>query len=585
MDLDIDEVIEPEEEGIDLPMPGGMQARDYQLRALEAIEAGWQTYNRQLVVMATGTGKTVLFSKITQAVVAKGGKVLILAHTEELLDQAADKLFRSTGLRSEREKAEEYASTGADVVIASIQTISKDDRLLAFPDKHFSLVIVDEAHRTLARSYLKVCNYFHFGEASLDDSWVMPEPGAPYKHLARILGVTATDDRGDRRSLGQFYQHCPFEYGLLDACRDGYLVRPIVKQLPIKIDVKGIRTKGNDFDAHDIDERLTPLLVEIARQISIEARNRKPIIWLPSVDSARRLSEALRGFGMNANFVSGACVDRKEKIEAFRVAGMGSVMCNAMLLTEGVDIADVNCCCMLRLTKIRSLAVQAYGRGTRPLTGVIDGLFTKEERLRAIAASKKPDMLILDFLWLSDRLDLIKPVDLVATRADMKDRMDALASKNPSYDLLDLEGVATRDLLKSLEQAAKRNANKASRTIDPLSWAVELGDEKLATYEPETAFDARPPQEGQLNLLRRQHFDTSKITCFGQAQAVIGRLMMRWRLKLVSVEQLTFLHKLVPAKPGDAMLTAADASHLINSLKGDSPEAKAARAAARAAQP
>ena len=125
------------------------------------------------------------------------------------------------------------------------------------------------------------------------------------------------------------------------------------------------------------------------------------MIWLPSVDSARRLADELRAAGLNASFVSGACPDRAYKIEAFRQAGRGAVICNAMLLTEGVDIADVDCVCMLRPTRIRSLMVQAYGRGTRILPGVIDGLETKEERIQAIAESAKPNMLILDFLWLT----------------------------------------------------------------------------------------------------------------------------------------------------------------------------------------
>jgi|HubBroStandDraft_1064217.scaffolds.fasta_scaffold02417_11 superfamily II DNA or RNA helicase len=918
MDLELEDDVISEE--IDLPMPGGMKPRDYQIKGEAAVEEGWKTYSRQIVVQATGSGKTVLFSLLTAKEVKRGGRVLIVAHTEELLAQAADKLFKATGLQSDREKADEVASTSSKVVVASIQTISKDDRLLAFPDDHFTLIIVDECHRSLSRSYMKVICYFHFGEASLDEAWVMPEPGETYKHNARVLGVTATDDRGDRRSLGQLYQACAYEYGLIDACRDGYLVRPIVKQLPLKIDVIGVKTRGNDLDSGELAERLTPLLMEIARQISLEASTRKTIIWLPSVDSAKRLSEALCTFGMNANFVSGACVDRAEKVEAFRDAGPGSVMCNAMLLcldmetevltsvgfvrhneitpnhlvanwqsdgtvffakplrlirrqleegermvsiesrtinlrvtethrmivscnadrkgwkkigasalrnghllpscglaqpfpypwiniktpfmlsldecrligfwiadgtttklqsggiehrlcqspryphivrwidellgrlgvnvvrrlrkkeplainwslcrgtgrgsqkrvgiaylepylqkngtqafwslseaqfdalvegywygdgwhgqaekgfprsvvfsdtkkpwiemlcaigsvrnwrcaifsqpsknpkhkdqwrlrmikgmpanisfktpikiehvapeevwcvetiskniitrrrgkvlvmgnTEGVDIADVDCCSMLRLTKIRSLAVQAYGRGTRVLPGVIDGLETKEARVAAIAASNKPNMLILDFLWLTDRLDLVKPVDLVTSRSDMKDRMQELSKPGDVVDLLDLEGVATRDLLKSLEDAARRTANRAARTLDPLAWAVDLGDEKLATYEPQTDFERRPPTAGQLALLERQRFDTSKVTCFGQANSIIGRIMARFKLKLATPHQLHFLHQLGLPADKAAVLTEQEAHAAIDRLKADSAARRAARSA------
>jgi len=574
MDLGLDDDEEAEEVSVDLPMPNGMALRPYQVEAIEKIAKGWETYSRQLAVLATGAGKTIIFSHITKAEVAKGGRVLVVAHTEELLDQAADKLFKSTGLVSEREKAQDFASLSANVVIASIQTLAKDARLTAFPDDHFSLIICDECHRLLAVSYQKVFNYFHFGRQSLDPEWVMPEPGAPFKYHARVLGVTATADRGDKRNLGQYLQGCLVEYGILEAVRDGYLVRPIAKTLPLKIDLKGVKMRGHDLDAAQVSERLTPLLKEIARQIKIEAGDRKTMIWLPSVDAAQRLSEALKAEGLNASFVSGACPDRVEKIEAFRKAGIGSVICNAMLLTEGVDIADVSCGCMLRATRIRSLLVQAMGRGTRVLPGVIDGLETAAERVAAIAASAKPNMLILDFLWLSDRLDLISAVDLVATRPALRDAM-AKAAGEGTVDLLELEGVATRDLLKSLEAAAKKNANKAARVMDPLAWAVDLGDEKLATYEPETAFDARPPTPGQLTLLQKQHFDISKIRYFGQASAVITRLMARYRMRLASPQQLHFLHQLGLAPDKATLLSAADASKTIDAILA---EKKARRA-------
>jgi len=242
-----------------------------------------------------------------------------------------------------------------------------------------------------------------------------------------------------------------------------------------------------------------------------------------------------------------------------------------------VDIADVSCGCMLRATRIRSLLVQAMGRGTRVLPGVIDGLETAAERVAAIAASAKPNMLILDFLWLSDRLDLISAVDLVATRPALRDAM-AKAAGEGTVDLLELEGVATRDLLKSLEAAAKKNANKAARVMDPLAWAVDLGDEKLATYEPETAFDARPPTPGQLTLLQKQHFDISKIRYFGQASAVITRLMARYRMRLASPQQLHFLHQLGLAPDKATLLSAADASKTIDAILAEKKARRASSA-------
>jgi superfamily II DNA or RNA helicase len=571
-----------EYEGVDLPMPAGMELRDYQVRALEAIRSGWKEYSRQLVVMATGTGKTVLFSHITSDEIAgeirgevrRGGRVLILAHTEELLDQARDKLQRSTGIEADREKAEDRASLDSSVVIASVQTLCKDARLLGFADDHFSLVIVDETHRILAPMYQKIVCYFHFGERSLDEGWTMPAPGIPFRYNARILGVTATDDRGDRKNLGQFFQNRAFVYGLKEAVLDGYLVRPVLKTLPLKIDVSNVHMRGKDLDAAEIALRLDPLLKEIARQVAIEAGDRKTMIWLPSVDSARRLSLELEAAGMQASFVSGACPDRADKIEAFRSAGRGAVICNAMLLTEGVDIADVDCVCMLRPTRIRSLMVQAYGRATRVLNGVIDGLLTKEERLAAIAASMKPNMLILDFLWLSERLDMIKPADFLTSRADVRDLM-AAASTSSATDLLDLETEANRDLLESLAKAAKKHENKMARVLDPLDLAVALGDTELATWQPVTAWDELPAMPGQLDFLRRQGIDADQVKYRGHARQLIVKVLKRLDGNLVSPRQLQVMKQMKLPMEEVRDLTRFEASMVMDLHALDSADRRA----------
>lgn len=556
--------------------PGKITLRDYQVEALTAIREGWKQFRRQLAVMATGCGKTIIFSQATAEEVNSGGKVLILAHTDELLDQAADKLLRSTGLEAEKEKAEHHASLFASVVVGSIQTLAREKRLTEWPENHFALVIVDEAHRSLAPSYQKVLRYFHFGPASLAEDWPMPEPGTEYPSHARILGVTATADRGDKRGLGEFFEHCAFDYGLLPAVRDGYLVRPVAEQIPLQIDVRGVKTtrtsSGSDFDLMEIAARITPLLREIARNVAMKARQRKTVCFLPGVETSRLMAEALCEFGIEAKFVSGACTDRSEKLEWFQTAGAGTAMCNAMLLTEGWDCPDVSCVVPLRLTKIRSLLAQMVGRGTRPLPGVIDGLLTAAERLAAIAASDKPDLLYLDFLWLADNLSLVKPVDLVATTPEIRERMLADGADG---DLVNMEARAERDLLKTLEKAAKANAGKKGRTIDPLKLAVSLGDADLATWEPETKWDNLPPTANQLEILAKAGLDTGKVNCRGLATKLIGRVFDRQKLGLCTPKQLNFLERL--GVHDAALVSFRDASVLIDAKKKQWEATRAAK--------
>ena len=538
----------------------------------------------------TVTHNTVLFSNVTKEEVDAGGRVLILAHTDELLEQAMDKLMKSTGLEADKEKAEDHASPYAPIVIASVQTLSREGRLTAYPDDHFTLVIVDEAHRSLSPSYLRVLNYFHFGQESLVEGWTPPLPGEPYRPKAKVVGWTATNSRGDKRSLGEFYQSIPFEYGLLEAVRDGYLVKPIVKNIPLKIDMRGVKMsrsggQGGDLDLGEVSARITPFLRQIAKEIALHGAKLKMVVFMPSIDTAKLLSEALREYDLNAFFVSGACPDRESKIERFREFKGPIILCNALLVVEGFDVPDINGVCVLRPTKIWSFYVQANVRGTRTLPGVIDGLERREDRLAAIAASEKPFFTILDFLWLSDRMDLVTPFDLVASKQGVKEKMAEAATGAESVDLLAVEAQAERDFLAALEKESRRHARKAARVIDPIAWAVSLGDVTLAGWEPMTPWDELPPTKDQLAFLAKQHIDTSKVRFRGLATKMILRIIQRLKSGLASYEQMTFLHKLGISEKDTVLMTRQQASALIDATLAEKKARRQATAGESPASP
>jgi superfamily II DNA or RNA helicase len=557
----------------ELPLPGLMQLREYQVECLDKIREASKTFNRILCVLVGGAGKTILFSQTTREEVAAGGRVLILAHSDELLEQALDKLKRSTGLDADREKADDHASPYAQVVIASVQTLSKENRLRGFPDNHFTLIHIDETHRIMSPSHQRVVNYFTYGEESLVEGWELPGPEVPQKNKTRAIGWTATASRGDKKELGSWFQTCAYDYGLIEAVRDGYLIKPIVKNIPIKIDLRGIKvsrsSNGADLDLGEVIARITPFLREIAKQFQIHAATMKAVVFMPSVETARLLAEAMREQGLNAMFVSGACQDREEKIQHYRDFRGPIILTCALLVVEGFDVPDIDCVCILRPTKIWSFYVQASVRGTRTLPGVIDGLKTREERLAAIAASAKPFFTILDFLWLSDRLDLVTPFDLVTTKQGVKDKMVENAAGSDEIDLMAGEQVAERDFLAALEKEAKRHARKASRVIDPIAWAVSLGDTELAGWEPMTKWDELPPTEGQLRFLKQHHVDTSKVIYRGLATKMTLRLIQRLKSGLASYEQMTFLKNLGYTDKDTLMLTRSDASALIDKTLKD----------------
>ena len=351
--------------------------------------------------------------------------------------------------------------------------------------------------------------------------------------------------------------------------RDGWLVKPIVKNIPLKIDLKGIKLsrsggQGADLDLGEVVARITPFLREIAKQFAIHAPKLKMVVFMPSIETARLLSEALAEQGLNALFVSGACPDRDSKIERFREFRGPIILCNALLVVEGFDVPDINGVCILRPTKIWSFYVQACVRGTRTLPGVIDGLKDRDARLAAIEASDKPFFTILDFLWLSDRIDLVSPLDLVTTKQGVKDKMAEATAGAETVDLMSAEAVAEKDFLAALEKEAKRHARKAARVIDPIAWAVSLGDTELAGWEPETKWDELPPTAGQLKFLASHHIDTTNIRYRGLATKMTLRLLQRLRSGLASYQQMTFLKNLGFTEKETLLLSRAEASTLID---------------------
>ncbi len=193
-----------------------MELRKYQQEARMAIQEEWKNGNQiTLLVLPTGTGKTIVFSKVIEDRVKQGERVLVLAHRGELLDQAADKLEKSTGLKTATEKAEETSlNSWFRVVVGSVQTMMREKRLSQFDNDFFDTIIIDEAHHSISNSYQRVLNHF-------ED--------------ANVLGVTATPDRGDMRNLGEYYQSLAYEYTPPKAIKEGYLAPIKALTLPLRV--------------------------------------------------------------------------------------------------------------------------------------------------------------------------------------------------------------------------------------------------------------------------------------------------------------------------------------------------------------
>ena len=242
-----------------------MELRPYQQEAKQAVFHEWDTGNlKTLLVLPTGCGKTVVFAKITEECVRSGERVLILAHRGELLEQAADKIGKATGLKCAVEKAEDSCIGSCyRVVVGSVQSLMREKRIGQFTSDYFDTIIVDEAHHCISDGYQRVLQHFD---------------------QAKVLGVTATPDRGDMKNLGSFFDSLAYEYTLPQAIKEKYLSPIKALTIPLTLDMSGVSVQAGDFRAADIDTALDPYLYQIADEMAAHCANRKTVVFLPLIN-------------------------------------------------------------------------------------------------------------------------------------------------------------------------------------------------------------------------------------------------------------------------------------------------------------
>ena len=452
--------------------------RPYQNRAIEAVEAEFAKPNIRstLIVLATGCGKTIIFSNLAAREVRRGGRVLILAHRGELLEQAIDKLYKATGIRAGLEKAEVTSDTDIftppyTVVVGSVQSMKSAKRLRRFSSNEFSLIVIDECHHALTGTYRAVIDHFP---------------------AARLLGVTATPDRGDLRSLGEVFNSISFEYSIVEAIKDGYLSPIHAQTVPLRIDLTGVAKQAGDYAASGLGSALAPYLHQICREIRERCRNRKTIVFTPLISISRDMLTIFKEEGVTeVREVNGESANRAETIQWFASAPSGCVLLNSMLLTEGYDEPSVDCIVVLRATRVRSLFVQMVGRGTRLHPG-------------------KKNLLLLDFLWLTSTHDLCRPACLLSadpaiceeiTRRQEKKAGDAEMEISP--ELVDeAESEFTRKCKDTLAKRLEAQRFKKGKLFDALQFAELTGATDLAKLPTALQDDDRPTLD-QLDRLEK----------------------------------------------------------------------------------
>lgn len=484
-----------------------MELRPYQQEAKAAVLNEWAKGNKKtLLVLPTGCGKTIVFAKVTEECVKQGNRVLVMAHRAELLDQAKDKIKKSTGLMCAVEKAEESClGSWYRVIVGSVQTLTREKRLQQFESDFFDTIIVDEAHHCISDSYQRVLEYFE---------------------NADVLGVTATPDRGDMKNLGTYFNSLAYEYTLPKAIKEGFLCKIKAQTIPLKLDLTGVGMQSGDFKAGDLGTALDPYLYQIAGEMIKYCKERKTVVFLPLVKTSQKFKDILNEVGFKAAEVNGNSDDREEVLEDF-AQDKYNVLCNSMLLTEGWDCPSVDCVIVLRPTKVRSLYCQMIGRGTRLSPG-------------------KTELLLLDFLWHTERHELCRPAHLIATSKDIAQKItEKIQDSACPLDLEVVEKEAADDVVAQREEAlAQKLAEMKKRKrklVDPLQFEMSIQAEDLASYVPAFGWEMSPPSDKQIKTLEKLGIFPDEIENAGKATKLLERLDKRKSEGLTTPKQIRFL--------------------------------------------
>ncbi|MCK4686587.1 MAG: DEAD/DEAH box helicase [Candidatus Lokiarchaeota archaeon] len=335
--------------------------RPYQKECVDNILNGVKNkINKQVIVMATGTGKTYVFGQLPPLIKQQGKKTLILAHREELLDQARDELKEiESSLKIEIEQAgRSVLDKNTDVVIASVQTIGRvnSTRIQKFNPNDFGLIIIDECHHSTAETYKNVLRYFE----------VLKEEDNNSNKI--LLGVTATPNRSDHTGLDMIFDEITFNYSLQKGIKEGYLSNIKAFTVETKSDISGVGTRMGEFiDAELSDaintENRNKLIVETYKELTLDT---KALAFASNVEHTVSLAEVFKSAGIRVGYILGSTnkEERKELLRKFKT-GEKKVIINCNVLSEGFNEPSIETILMARPTKSSVNYSQQVGRGTR----------------------------------------------------------------------------------------------------------------------------------------------------------------------------------------------------------------------------
>lgn len=518
-----------------------MKLRPYQQDALNGICQALRECDSTLLCLPTGCGKTVVFA--SAAKLAKK-RVMVIAHRDELIQQGASKIHAVTGERPNIEKAEQYSNEGtmfpSKCVVASVQTLNArmgdGRRVDRFDPDDFSLLIIDEAHHAVASSYRNVISHFQKNSG------------------CKLLGVTATPDRSDEIALKEVFDSVAYEYSLLDATREGWLVP--VRSMPARIlglDFSGVKDVAGDFNQGELSEIMEREgnLHGVADETVRRMGDRKVLVFCVSVAQSELLSEIFERHRPNcARFISGDTPpeERRQVLRDYAESRF-QILVNCMVATEGFDCPDIGMVVVARPTKSRSLYAQMVGRGTRPLPNTVDGLAEADERRSAIASSRKKDCIILDFCANAGKHSLASLPDILGGKMSedvikrAKQHQEESADSDQPIDVIALLQRAELEI----EEEEKERRDKERRRVVVGKAKVSVGEiDAFSVYglsnRGRDTFRVLPLTEGQKEVLRKQGVPFDRLDAWQQRE-LFKETVRRFKQNRCSFRQAKLLNR------------------------------------------
>jgi len=443
------------------------QPRYYQTACRDAAFQKWdEGFRGTLAWLCTGSGKTVIAAMVAKrAIIEAGGRVLFVAHREDLLE-GAENAFKEElhGMQIQYELNIDRLSTydihrnPPDAVMGSIASIHR--RLEKYPPDFFTHIITDEAHRSAAKSYLKV--YHAFPDAKL-----LHLTATPKRSDKKTLSGYTYDESEDRDGYKEFQaatcESRAFKLSMGDAIEDGWLVEPITRIVNVDVDWSTLKLKGKDYDQGQVDSIMKEdeALHKVAVGLEAIVKGKCGVVFMPGVASAHGLANLLkRSYGIDAVGLDGK-TEKHLRRDIIRRAKSGDLEClvNVAVATEGFDSPFWEYMADCQPTKHQGRKIQKIGRCVRPIRGdLFDGIGmaeAREARLAAIAASEKPRSMVLDFVGNMGNLRIVTAEDVLAGELPHKDY-----GRQPKPTDADVKHVLARRPGMSIQEARQRASDE-----------------------------------------------------------------------------------------------------------------------------